>query len=147
MQLRASKPIREGLEIATPGGIVRVLGREDGLWRVKMPGGPMGSDGSVESGDPAESGDSLDSAGPAESAESSGQVGPSESGRPPESGEFSGPGDPLEFFERWGEVPLPPYIHRSADASDREPGTRAYLRARRERWRLPRRVSTSMRRW
>ncbi|MBS0579755.1 MAG: tRNA preQ1(34) S-adenosylmethionine ribosyltransferase-isomerase QueA [Proteobacteria bacterium] len=26
----------------------------------------------------------------------------------------------LEFFERWGAVPLPPYIHRAADASDRE---------------------------
>ncbi|MGH8219429.1 MAG: tRNA preQ1(34) S-adenosylmethionine ribosyltransferase-isomerase QueA [Steroidobacteraceae bacterium] len=26
----------------------------------------------------------------------------------------------LEFFERWGEVPLPPYIHRAADAGDRE---------------------------
>jgi S-adenosylmethionine:tRNA ribosyltransferase-isomerase len=26
----------------------------------------------------------------------------------------------LEFFERWGEVPLPPYIHRAAVASDRE---------------------------
>ncbi|HEY8052686.1 MAG TPA: tRNA preQ1(34) S-adenosylmethionine ribosyltransferase-isomerase QueA [Steroidobacteraceae bacterium] len=26
----------------------------------------------------------------------------------------------VEFFERWGEVPLPPYIHRAADAADRE---------------------------
>jgi S-adenosylmethionine:tRNA ribosyltransferase-isomerase len=26
----------------------------------------------------------------------------------------------LEFFERWGEVPLPPYIRRSALAADRE---------------------------
>jgi S-adenosylmethionine:tRNA ribosyltransferase-isomerase len=26
----------------------------------------------------------------------------------------------LEFFERWGEVPLPPYIHRAPDAADRE---------------------------
>jgi S-adenosylmethionine:tRNA ribosyltransferase-isomerase len=26
----------------------------------------------------------------------------------------------LEFFERWGEVPLPPYIHRVPDAADRE---------------------------
>ena len=66
VQLRASKPIREGLEITTPGGIVRVLGREDELWRVETPI------------------------------------------------------DALEFFETWGEVPLPPYIHRSADASDRE---------------------------
>lgn len=66
VQLRASKPIREGLEIATPGGVVRVLGREDELWRVATPE------------------------------------------------------DALEFFEKWGEVPLPPYIHRTADAGDRE---------------------------
>jgi S-adenosylmethionine:tRNA ribosyltransferase-isomerase len=26
----------------------------------------------------------------------------------------------LEFFERWGEVPLPPYIRRAAEPSDRE---------------------------
>ncbi|HXS27144.1 MAG TPA: tRNA preQ1(34) S-adenosylmethionine ribosyltransferase-isomerase QueA [Steroidobacteraceae bacterium] len=26
----------------------------------------------------------------------------------------------LEFFERWGEVPLPPYIHRAPDAADHE---------------------------
>jgi S-adenosylmethionine:tRNA ribosyltransferase-isomerase len=66
VQLRASKPIREGLEIATRGGVVRVLGREDELWRV---------------------------------------------GTPEEA---------LEFFEKWGEVPLPPYIHRRADQGDRE---------------------------
>jgi S-adenosylmethionine:tRNA ribosyltransferase-isomerase len=66
VQLRASKPIREGLEITTAGGVVRVVGREDELWRVEVPG------------------------------------------------------DGLEFFETWGEVPLPPYIHRSADANDRE---------------------------
>jgi S-adenosylmethionine:tRNA ribosyltransferase-isomerase len=68
VQMRASKPIREGLEVTTPGGVVRVVGREDELWRVEVPG----------------------------------------------------PGDALEFFEAWGEVPLPPYIHRSADAIDRE---------------------------
>jgi S-adenosylmethionine:tRNA ribosyltransferase-isomerase len=68
VQLRASKPIREGLDITTPGGIVRVVGRENELWRVEVPG----------------------------------------------------PGDALEFFEAWGEVPLPPYIHRPADATDRE---------------------------
>jgi S-adenosylmethionine:tRNA ribosyltransferase-isomerase len=68
VQLRASKPIREGLEIITPGGVVRVVGREDELWRVEVPG----------------------------------------------------PGDALEFFEAWGAVPLPPYIHRPADAADRE---------------------------
>jgi S-adenosylmethionine:tRNA ribosyltransferase-isomerase len=66
VQLRASKPIREGLEITTAGGTVRVLGRDDELWRVETPT------------------------------------------------------DALEFFEAWGEVPLPPYIHRTADASDRE---------------------------
>jgi S-adenosylmethionine:tRNA ribosyltransferase-isomerase len=66
VQLRASKPIREGLEITTAGGVVRVVGREDELWRVEVPG------------------------------------------------------DALELFEAWGEVPLPPYIHRSADANDRE---------------------------
>ncbi|MDB6156923.1 MAG: queA [Gammaproteobacteria bacterium] len=66
VQLRASKPIREGLEVTTAGGMVRVLGREGDLWRVEFPG-------------PA-----------------------------------------LEFFEQWGDVPLPPYIHRAADANDRE---------------------------
>jgi S-adenosylmethionine:tRNA ribosyltransferase-isomerase len=66
VQLRASKPIREGLEVATAGGVVRILGRQDDLWRVGFPG-------------PA-----------------------------------------LEFFEQWGDVPLPPYIHRATDANDRE---------------------------
>jgi S-adenosylmethionine:tRNA ribosyltransferase-isomerase len=66
VQLRASKPIREGLEVATAGGVVRVLGRQGDLWHVEFPG-------------PA-----------------------------------------LEFFEQWGDVPLPPYIHRAADANDRE---------------------------
>jgi S-adenosylmethionine:tRNA ribosyltransferase-isomerase len=65
-QLRASKPIREGLDVTTAGGTVRVLGRQDDLWRVELPG-------------PA-----------------------------------------LDFFEQWGEVPLPPYIHRAADSNDRE---------------------------
>ena len=65
-QLRASKPIRAGLQVATAGGPVQILDREDDLWRVRVPG-PV-----------------------------------------------------LEFFERWGEVPLPPYIHRTADESDRE---------------------------
>ena len=66
VQLRASKPIREGLEVMTAGGVVRVLGRQDDLWRTEYPL-------------PA-----------------------------------------LEFFERWGDVPLPPYIHRAPDANDRE---------------------------
>jgi len=65
-QLSASKPIRAGLEVRTAGGSVRVLVREDEMWRIALPG-------------PA-----------------------------------------LEFFERFGEVPLPPYIHRAPDASDRE---------------------------
>ncbi len=30
------------------------------------------------------------------------------------------PGPPLEFFEAHGEIPLPPYIDRAADAADRE---------------------------
>ena len=65
-QLSASKPIREGLDVATAGGPVRVLGRDGELWRIGLP-------------QPA-----------------------------------------LEFFERWGEVPLPPYIRRAAGAVDRE---------------------------
>jgi len=66
VQMRASKPIREGMEVHTPGGIVRVVAREEELWRVATP-------------QPA-----------------------------------------LSFFESWGEVPLPPYIHRAADDSDRD---------------------------
>jgi S-adenosylmethionine:tRNA ribosyltransferase-isomerase len=65
-QLCASKPIREGLAVATAGGTVRVLGREQQLWRIQLPG-------------PA-----------------------------------------LEFFERFGEVPLPPYIRRPPQPADRE---------------------------
>lgn len=37
VQLKASKPIREELEIATSGGAVRVLKREEDLWRVQLP--------------------------------------------------------------------------------------------------------------
>ncbi|MBS0379827.1 MAG: tRNA preQ1(34) S-adenosylmethionine ribosyltransferase-isomerase QueA [Proteobacteria bacterium] len=66
VQLSASKPVRPDLEIATGGGIVRVLAREGDLWRVRLP-------------------------------------------QPT-----------LEFFEQHGTVPLPPYIRRAADASDRE---------------------------
>jgi S-adenosylmethionine:tRNA ribosyltransferase-isomerase len=67
VQLSASKPIRPGLEIATGGGAVHVIGQEEvGLWRVRLPA-------------PA-----------------------------------------LEFFERCGEVPLPPYIHRKPGPLDRE---------------------------
>jgi S-adenosylmethionine:tRNA ribosyltransferase-isomerase len=66
VQLRASKAIREELEIATEGGTVRVLSKEGDLWKVAVPG------------------------------------------------------QALEFFEKWGEVPLPPYIHRTPDAADRQ---------------------------
>lgn len=38
VQLRASKPIRTGLEIDTDGGKVTVLGREGELWEVETPG-------------------------------------------------------------------------------------------------------------
>ena len=65
-QLAASKPVRAGLEIETAGGTVRVLGREDELWRIALPA-------------PA-----------------------------------------LEFFQRWGEAPLPPYIRRRPDHTDSE---------------------------
>ena len=65
-QLSASKPVRAGLEVSTAGGTVRVLGREEELWRIALPA-------------PA-----------------------------------------LEFFESFGEVPLPPYIRRPPAPSDRE---------------------------
>jgi S-adenosylmethionine:tRNA ribosyltransferase-isomerase len=65
-QLAASKPIRPALEVATAGGVVRVLAREAELWRVELPA-------------PA-----------------------------------------LEFFEQFGETPLPPYIHRPPQAIDRQ---------------------------
>jgi S-adenosylmethionine:tRNA ribosyltransferase-isomerase len=65
-QLSASKPIREGLNVATAGGEVRVLERSGDLWRIALP-------------EPA-----------------------------------------LGFFERWGQVPLPPYIHRAARPGERE---------------------------
>jgi len=66
VQLRASKAIREELEIATVGGPVRVVAKQGELWQVALPG-------------PA-----------------------------------------LEFFERWGEVPLPPYIRRTPGVDDRQ---------------------------
>ncbi len=66
VQLRASKAIREELEIATEGGPVRVVSKEDDLWKVALP---------VPT---------------------------------------------LDFFEQWGEVPLPPYIHRTPDAADKQ---------------------------
>jgi S-adenosylmethionine:tRNA ribosyltransferase-isomerase len=66
VQLRASKPIRDGLEISTPGGGVQVLSREDDLWRVRLPAAV------------------------------------------------------LDFFDRWGQVPLPPYIQRPAEELDQQ---------------------------
>jgi S-adenosylmethionine:tRNA ribosyltransferase-isomerase len=66
VQIRASKPIREELEVATEGGPVRVVAKEGDLWKVALPA-PV-----------------------------------------------------FQFFERWGEVPLPPYIHRTPDEADRE---------------------------
>lgn len=66
VQMRASKAIREELEIATLGGSVRVVAKDGDLWQVALPS-PV-----------------------------------------------------FEFFERWGEVPLPPYIRRPPLASDRQ---------------------------
>jgi S-adenosylmethionine:tRNA ribosyltransferase-isomerase len=65
VQLRASKAIRPGLEILTPGGTVRVVALHGDLWEVHVPD------------------------------------------------------QTLAFFERWGEVPLPPYIRRTPDDVDR----------------------------
>jgi S-adenosylmethionine:tRNA ribosyltransferase-isomerase len=65
-QLSSSKPIREGLEVVTAGGAVRVLAREAQLWRIELPAPALG------------------------------------------------------FFERYGEVPLPPYIRRTPRPADRE---------------------------
>jgi S-adenosylmethionine:tRNA ribosyltransferase-isomerase len=42
VQLSASKPIREGLEVLTAGGVVRVLQREAPLWRVALPAPAVG---------------------------------------------------------------------------------------------------------
>jgi S-adenosylmethionine:tRNA ribosyltransferase-isomerase len=40
------------------------------------------------------------------------------------------PEDPLEFFERWGAVPLPPYIERAPEPLDRERYQSVFARAR-----------------
>lgn len=66
VQLRASKPVREGLEISTAGGLVAVIARENDLWRIRLPV-PV-----------------------------------------------------LDFFERWGQMPLPPYIQRPAGELDQQ---------------------------
>ena len=65
-QLSASKPVRAGLEVSTAGGTVRVLAREEELWRIALPAPALG------------------------------------------------------FFETFGEVPLPPYIRRPPEPTDRE---------------------------
>ncbi len=66
VHLRASKPIRNGLQISTPGGTVEALAREDDLWRIRLPS-PV-----------------------------------------------------LDFFDRWGQVPLPPYIQRPVSELDQQ---------------------------
>jgi S-adenosylmethionine:tRNA ribosyltransferase-isomerase len=40
------------------------------------------------------------------------------------------PSAALDFFDQWGEVPLPPYIRRSAELSDRERYQSIFARAR-----------------
>ena len=66
VQLRASKPVRDGREISTPGGTIQALAREDDLWRIRLP-------------------------------------------------------EPVfDFFERWGQVPLPPYIQRAPSELDQQ---------------------------
>lgn len=66
LHMRASKPLRPGQVIETAGGAIVVEGRQDDLFRVRLPA-------------PA-----------------------------------------LEFFAAHGEVPLPPYISRQAEAEDRD---------------------------
>jgi S-adenosylmethionine:tRNA ribosyltransferase-isomerase len=66
VQIRGSRSLLEGSEIATAGGAVRLLERCGDLWRVELPA-------------PA-----------------------------------------FELFETYGNVPLPPYIRRRPDPSDRE---------------------------
>ena len=41
VQLRASKPIRSGMDISTAGGSVQVLGRQRDLWQVRTPGAAL----------------------------------------------------------------------------------------------------------
>jgi S-adenosylmethionine:tRNA ribosyltransferase-isomerase len=148
VQLRASKPIREGLEITTAGGVVRVLGREGELWRIEVPDScaamPRAGTSPAVMGAGSEAQQSAGRSKPQRMLGASGPV-----GRPPAAGEAGEgdarganeadsatsvswaasaasrdatepPYDALAFFEAWGEVPLPPYIHRAADAGDRE---------------------------
>jgi S-adenosylmethionine:tRNA ribosyltransferase-isomerase len=41
VQLRASKPLRPGMDISTPGGSVEVLGQQRDLWQVRTPGAAL----------------------------------------------------------------------------------------------------------
>ena len=41
VQLRAGKPIRPGLQITTPGGMVQILGQQQDLWQVQTPGAAL----------------------------------------------------------------------------------------------------------
>jgi S-adenosylmethionine:tRNA ribosyltransferase-isomerase len=41
VQLRAGKPIRPGLQITTPGGMVQILGQQQDLWQVRTPGAAL----------------------------------------------------------------------------------------------------------
>ena len=41
VQLRASKPIRPGMDISTPGGSVQVLAQQRDLWQVRTPGAAL----------------------------------------------------------------------------------------------------------
>jgi S-adenosylmethionine:tRNA ribosyltransferase-isomerase len=66
VQMRASKPVRDGLEISTRGGPVQVVAREGDLWLIRLPQ-PV-----------------------------------------------------FDFFERWGQMPLPPYIQRPPNELDQQ---------------------------
>ncbi len=65
VQLRDSKAVRVGMQLATAGGAVRIVARCGEFWEVELPG------------------------------------------------------ETVSFFEAHGQVPLPPYIRRSADEQDR----------------------------
>jgi S-adenosylmethionine:tRNA ribosyltransferase-isomerase len=66
VHLRASKAIRPGLEVSTPGGSIQVIGRHGDLWEIQTPNEVLG------------------------------------------------------WFDAQGQMPLPPYISRAPDESDRE---------------------------
>jgi S-adenosylmethionine:tRNA ribosyltransferase-isomerase len=66
LQVRASKPLRDGAVVHAAGCALRVIARHGDLWELEFPQ------------------------------------------------------EPLDFLERVGEVPLPPYIERTAGSEDRE---------------------------